>query len=182
IPNELIKLIFYHAHYDCIHFRAAHNVPERRFSTGRESCPEPYLETRPLHYLTPAESTAESTESISERGRIRKVIVKATAHDQGWCQNKAEGSWTWFELSKKNSEDNPERGPEWARNATAEKTPQDHELVYDAEYPEQTSQEVRVWVERLQNGDSVGIVPMARFSGWSCNVLKASIDVEVEVW
>ncbi|KAK4631646.1 hypothetical protein CLAFUW4_02531 [Fulvia fulva] len=174
LPNELIKMILHNADYDCIHFLASHNTLVSRFSTGEETPLQPYLATTPLLYLP--------TQSSSEGGRIRRVTVRATGKDQGWCQNREGGFWSWYELGKNGVNGEQQRGPVWARNAMAKKEPQDHEMVYDAERPEDSSSEVKAWVEDLKNGDAVSIVPMARFKGWSCNVLKASIDVEVEVW
>jgi hypothetical protein len=43
-------------------------------------------------------------------------------------------------------------------------------------------EDLRQWIRELRVGDRVSIVPMARYGGWQCRVMKASIDVEVEVW
>jgi hypothetical protein len=117
--------------------------------------------------------------------RIRHVLLRATGHDQGHVSDPNAGVWSWFELRRKND---PGVGTTWALNEMASRNWQDHELSihiddsieHDQENQIETS--VRSLISRLEDGDALSIVPMARFAGWQCHVQKAEIDVEVEIW
>lgn len=102
-------------------------------------------------------------------------------------------SWSWFEIGKmipsssssSSSESDPiERGPTLAHNAIAGQSWQDFHIAFHVDEGQSRSvdQELRDWITGLRRGERVVLIPMARYSGWQCRVLKAWIEVEVEVW
>lgn len=180
LPEELLTVILHHANYDCLHFIANVQGHNQRRSYGPETKAIPYVETTALRYLKD-EAHKDWT------GRVRKITLKAKGKDQGWVEDKRSDSWTWFELGRtkqtfaalEGGGDKVRRGPCWARNPVSGQDWTLHEEVLNVD---EATGEVKEWIESLENGHKISIVPMARFQSWVCQVEEASIDVEVEIW
>ncbi|EME41950.1 hypothetical protein DOTSEDRAFT_135263 [Dothistroma septosporum NZE10] len=180
LPPELLKVILPQADYDSIRFHASADHAYTESSDGPETTPMPYLETCPLRYLDKINSETPC--------RIRRLHLEVSGRDQGWVTAQDGKSWSWFELGKRKTggatgtEEEVERGLVWCRNPVAGIQYKEQKLTYDADDHEKTGEALQEWVQGLENGDKIAIVPMARFGGWECNVRRARIEVEVEVW
>jgi hypothetical protein len=105
--------------------------------------------------------------------------MEIRSHDQGWSSFSEDhgtyrNSWTWFDLGI-------ERAPgqedvcrdldvRLATNMHASRISQNHQVVYRAE-------DDLPWMQSLQAGDRVSIIPRALFPGWQNFVEKASIEI-----
>lgn len=189
LPAEILKIILFHANYDCIHYTASSNTQINaiaRSATGppARSC----VTSPPLTLLGPYQTLSNNNDANSAAipGRLRSLTLKFTGRDQGWTSDPNTSSWSWFEIAKTSPEsgDTIIRGPVLAHNAIAGQNWQDFEIVYhvDEEQSKGVSEESREWIEGIRGGERVCVIPMARYGGWQCRVLKASVQVEVEVW
>ena len=180
LPPELFKVILPLADYDYIYFHASADHSYTATSEGPETQPIPYLELPPLRYLNKTDR--------ENPARIRRLYLEISGRDQGWVTAQDGKSWSWFELGKRRSTSDSaagsevERGLVWCRNPVAGIQFKEQKLTYDADDPVKTGEALQEWVEGLDNGERVCVVPMARFGGWECNVRRARIEVEVEVW
>lgn len=181
LPEELLTVILHHANYDCLHFAANADRHDERTSYGPEARAVPYVETKPLKFLKDGEHPEWT-------GRVKRITLKAKSKDQGWVSDPKSGSWSWLEVGRtklahvvalEGGGDKVRRGPEWARNPVAKKEWTVHERTFDVD---EVGGEMKTWMESLENGHRVSIVPMARYSGWQCCLTEGSVDVEVEVW
>lgn len=175
LPPELFKVILPCADYDSIHFHTSADHTYTETSQGPETRPIPYLETPPLRYL--------DISNPNNPARIRRLHLEVSGRDQGWVTAQDGKSWSWFELGKRRcTTDDVERGLVWCSNIVAGIQYREQRLTYDVDEPEKTGEALQEWVKALEDGERVGIVPMARFGGWECNVRRARIEVEIEVW
>ncbi|KAF2165151.1 hypothetical protein M409DRAFT_24540 [Zasmidium cellare ATCC 36951] len=181
LPEELLTAILHQANYDCLHITANVKGHNERRSYGPETKAIPYVETTPLRYL-------KDDMNKDWTGRVRKITLKAKGKDQGWFTNKGTESWSWFEVGRtkqihvvalEGSGDKVKRGPCWARNPVSGEDWTLHEEVFDVD---EVGGEMKEWMESLENGHKISIVPMARYREWRCQVEEASVDVEIEVW
>lgn len=176
LPEELLKIILYQADYDCIHLTSTLSKQVNVISRTGEGPPaRPCVETRPLAHLG----------TVPNTGRVRSVHLKFTGRDQGWTSESGTSSWSWFEVGRRRPESEEVRDRlTLAHNAVAGRNWQDFEIYWHME--EEMSQDVgtdlRAWFGGLRDEDMVSIVPMARYAGWQCRVLRASIDIEIELW
>lgn len=180
LPAELLKLILYHADYDCMHLTSALSKQVTVISrTGAGPPARPCVETPPLSHLG-------STTDEEFSGRIRSVHLRFTGRDQGWTSEPGTSSWSWFEIGRRRRYESEEARDrlKLAHNAVAGRDWQDFEIYWhtDEEVSQDVSVDLGAWIRGLRDGDMVSIVPMARYAGWQCRVLKASIDIEIEVW
>jgi hypothetical protein len=108
---------------------------------------------------------------------VRKVMFSITSHDQGYCDDASQGSWTWFEANVQLSHDQEPSDfirKELFRNVTANRNYKTHEVTwsYDAEDAEERS-----LVRSLRSGSVISVHPRARFPGWENYVSSASIEI-----
>lgn len=184
LSDELLKPILYHADYDCVHYRVTSSAQSSRHSSGPETQPRPYIETGQLQWLGDFELAQHDGQSVQKlNGRLRTISIAVTGRDQGWCGDRNAGSWSWFELgmTRANTTRLERRGWKW--NSIGDMSWKTHSMLYHVdEELSDANADMGTWFSTLQSGDRLSVIPMARFSGWSCNVSKAHIDVEIEVW
>lgn len=189
LPAELLKVILYHADYDCLHFTASADHEMNAISRNQNGPPaKSYVETGPLTSLASSASFAHPDRATisTPKGRIRSMHLKFTGRDQGWASDPNTASWSWFEIAKKRfNQDRVHRGPVLVHNSVAGRDWEDHEIYYhaDEQVPQRgVTEELKQWIAELRAEDRVAIVPMSQYGGWQCRVSKASIDIEVELW
>ncbi|KAJ5173387.1 hypothetical protein N7492_005980 [Penicillium capsulatum] len=159
LPSELALAILDQAEYWLLSQTRGNN----RMSYDEDDCRDrtPYL----------------TSEAISgERCPVRKIRITVESHDQGWSDHHEDhgtfrNSWTWFELDshRLDGEDVSEAIVRLATNVHARSDSMLHERIYRSDGDE--------WVQRLQPGDQLAIVPRARFPGWTNYVEEASIEI-----
>ncbi|CAI6094252.1 unnamed protein product [Clonostachys chloroleuca] len=127
-----------------------------------DHCPDrPYIELR-------IPSDAKSVEAVT---------FTAIAHDQGWASSENTVSFTWFEASV--------RRPGGRSNLRSMIIM--HNQLADPEFHEQTSRWSaesgllqRSWVQALEPGDVVQLIPKARYPCWVNIVKECRIGIEYE--
>ncbi|KAJ5194327.1 hypothetical protein N7491_001664 [Penicillium cf. griseofulvum] len=117
-----------------------------------------------------------------ERFPVQEIRINIWSHDQGWSSYREDhgtyrNSWTWFDLDIERplgrndiSKNEDLRDLRLATNVHARREPTHHRITYqrDQKLP---------WMQNLQAGDRISIVPRARFPGWKNTVQKASIEI-----
>jgi hypothetical protein len=102
---------------------------------------------------------------------VRKVIFTIKSHDQGWSyfpehHGTYDHSWTWFEtrvIDKDGKErDDREDVLKLTYNVHAIPELRTHTIVCESRGDGKHAK----WVRGLREGDSIVVVPMARFPGW----------------
>eukprot|EP00892_Ulva_mutabilis_P002978 jgi/Ulvmu1/12681/UM094_0038.1 len=115
---------------------------------------------------------------------IRKVIVTATARDQGWCSDPSQGAWTWGELAWRSLEDVREGPGDEPRfraytNAVNVHDWQEHSVSFEGERLQQLL--AARPAPLLPGGQSeLLFVIRSRFPGWRQWVSSATVTVEWE--
>ncbi|CAI7568635.1 unnamed protein product [Penicillium palitans] len=114
-----------------------------------------------------------------ERFPVQEIKINIWSHDQGWSSYREDhgtfrNSWTWFDLGIERppgrDDISKDEDLRLATNVHAEREAMNHQITY------RRDQKLR-WMENLQPGDRISIVPRARFPGWRNTVEKASIEV-----
>lgn len=112
-------------------------------------------------------------------GRLEEIRIDIWSHDQGWSSYRQDhgtlrNSWTWCELGIERPEGREAIsevvGMEIATNVHARSEARHHQIIY------RRYQNLQ-WVQKLQAGDIIRILPKARFPGWENTVEKASIEI-----
>ncbi|CAH0057758.1 unnamed protein product [Clonostachys solani] len=127
-----------------------------------EHCPDrPYVELR-------VPSDARS---------VGAVTFTAISHDQGWASSENEVSFTWFEASV--------RRPAGRSNLRSMNVM--HNRLADPEFHQHTSRWSaesgllqRSWVQALQQGDVIQLIPKARYRCWVNIIKECRIEIEYE--
>ncbi|VUC34388.1 unnamed protein product [Clonostachys rosea] len=108
---------------------------------------------------------------------VSAVTFTATSHDQGWASSDNEVSFTWFEASVRRP-----GGRSNMRNMSVM-----HNRLANFEFHQQTcrwSAESgllqRSWVQDLQQGDVIQLIPKARYPCWVNIVKECRIEIEYE--
>jgi hypothetical protein len=159
--NIIMKIL------DCVRYWLLARVSrEDHMSIDEEGCVKrtPYLVSKPIN---------------GAGSRIREIHVSILSHDQGFSSYPVhhgtfEASWTWFDLGI-------ERPPGsnaifrdkrvcLATNVHACKVFRRHQIIY-------RSTQKLDWMQKLQTGDSISIIQMARFPAWRNFVGEASIAI-----
>ncbi|CAH0027674.1 unnamed protein product [Clonostachys rhizophaga] len=125
-----------------------------------DHCPDrPYIELR-------VPSDARSVEAVT---------FTAVSHDQGWATSQNEVSFTWFEASVRRP-----GGRSNLRSMTVM-----HNRLADPEFHQHTSRWSaesgllqRSWVQALQQGDIIQLIPKARYPCWVNIVKECRIEIE----
>jgi hypothetical protein len=112
---------------------------------------------------------------------VRKVVFSVTSHDQGWCSDPGQGSWTWMVAEVQLTEDQERPDfiqKELYRNDIAQRNYKTYVVTwrYDAEDEEESS-----LVRSLDSGSRISVVPWARFRGWGNHVSVATMDIYASV-
>ncbi|KAJ5969059.1 hypothetical protein N7501_005307 [Penicillium viridicatum] len=162
LPSELVLEILEFAEYWVL--SAVHR--EDRVGYSENDCRDriPYLTSKPIQ---------------GERFPVQEIKINIWSHDQGWSSYREDhgtfrNSWTWFELGIERppgrDDISKDEDLRLATNVHAEREAMNHQITY------RRDQKLR-WMENLQAGDLISIVPRARFPGWRNTVEKASIEV-----
>lgn len=139
---------------------------EDHISIDEEGCGKrtPYLVSKPIH---------------GGGSRVREINVSVRSHDQGFSSYRVhhgtfEASWTWFDLGIERPPGKNaifgEKGMRLATNVHASKVFRHHQIIY-------RSTQKLDWMQKLQAGDKISIIPMARFPAWRNFVGEASIAI-----
>lgn len=162
LPSELVLEILEHAQYWVL----------SRVSISKEvSYAERDCHNKPRYLV--------SNPIQGEQARVREIRFDISSHDQGWSSfSKDHGtfrnSWTWFDL-----------GIEWALDRETIPQYKDIRMATNLHASSQTNRHRIVYrndqdlplLSLLRNGDSVSIIPRARFPGWTNYVESASIEI-----
>ncbi|OQD64298.1 hypothetical protein PENPOL_c008G04684 [Penicillium polonicum] len=162
LPSELVLEILEFAEYWVL--SAVHR--EGRVGYSENDCRDriPYLTSKPIQ---------------GGRFPVQEIKINIWSHDQGWSSYREDhgtfrNSWTWFELGIERppgrDDISKDEDLRLATNVHAEREAMNHQITY------RRDQKLR-WMESLQEGDLISIVPRARFPGWRNTVEKASIEV-----
>ncbi|KAE8138956.1 hypothetical protein BDV38DRAFT_243329 [Aspergillus pseudotamarii] len=162
LPSEFVLEVLEHAGYWLLSriSRADEMQYEERDCHGQP----PYLTSAPIQ---------------GERYPVKKIRITIWSHDQGWSSYPQDhgtfnNSWTWFDLGITRAagrEDiSKDANLRLATNVHASKKTMCHEITYHRD------QNLR-WVQNLEPGDSISIIPRALFPGWRNFVEKASIEI-----
>ena len=118
-----------------------------------------------------------ASQPIPEGKTLRKVVITVVSKDQGWSNYLEDygtyrNSWTWFELSV--GSPSKDSGKGWrdvvVTNIHADSDFKEHSIeIYDGEL-----------YEKAQSGDVLTVWALAKFSGWTNTVKKATIRYVVE--
>ncbi|KAL2858475.1 hypothetical protein BJY01DRAFT_201262 [Aspergillus pseudoustus] len=115
---------------------------------------------------------------------VREIQFVIWSHDQGFSSypefhGTLESSFTWFEVGIERPPDQRrlpidiEEGERvLTRNIHASRKLRRHHIIYG-----ELALKQRDWMEKLQAGDKVSIIPMARYPAWRNFVGEASIQV-----
>ncbi|EKV09931.1 Ankyrin repeat protein [Penicillium digitatum] len=162
LPSELVLEILEFAEYWVL--SAVHR--EDRVHYNESDCRDrtPYLTSEPIQ---------------GERFPVQEIKINIWSHDQGWSSYREDhgtfnNSWTWFDLGIEKPpgrEDIPtDENLRLATNVHAGRETMNHQIIYRRD-------QALNWMQNLQAGDRISIVPRARFAGWRNTVEKASIEV-----
>ncbi|KAJ6179768.1 hypothetical protein N7519_010229 [Penicillium mononematosum] len=162
LPSELVLDVLEFAEYWVL--SAVHR--EDRMEYTERDCHDrtPYLTSEPIQ---------------GERFPVREIRINIWSHDQGWSSYREDhgtfrNSWTWFELGIERppgrDDTSKDEDLRLATNVHAGRETMHHRIMYNGD------QKPR-WMQYLQPGDRISIVPRARFPGWRNTVEKASIEV-----
>ncbi|KAE8370153.1 hypothetical protein BDV27DRAFT_152308 [Aspergillus caelatus] len=162
LPSELVLEVLEHAEYWLVSriSRAEEMQYKERDCHGQT----PYLTAAPIQ---------------GERYPVKKIRITIWSHDQGWSiypqdHGTFNNSWTWFDLGitrPAGREDiSKDANLRLATNVHASKKTMCHEITY------RRDQNLR-WVQNLEPGDSISIIPRALFPGWRNFVEKACIEI-----
>ena len=116
------------------------------------------------------------------RAPVRRITFTTLSHDQGHSSypqdhGSYDNSWTWFDLNVIQKDgrrlDFEGESKQLVVNVHASGNLREHRVIYgDRPGMCQTK-----WMSRLEPGDAVSVVPMARFPGWVNYVYGASIEI-----
>lgn len=112
---------------------------------------------------------------------VRQVKFLVRSHDQGWSSypehhGTYEGSCTWFEVAiqRNNGEwvdfGNEDRSLTW--NVHASPKPREYCIIYGRHSPKRRCR----WMDWIEPGDRIAIIPKAAYPGWVNYVESASIE------
>ncbi|OCL12101.1 hypothetical protein AOQ84DRAFT_421174 [Glonium stellatum] len=113
---------------------------------------------------------------------VRQVKFVIRSHDQGWSSypnqhGTYEGSYTWFDVAiwKSNGEwvDFKDEASTLTRNVHASPKPREYCILYGRHSQRRHCR----WIDWLEPGDRVAIIPKALYPGWVNYVESASIEV-----
>lgn len=123
------------------------------------------------------------SDPVQGRGNapVRQVKFLIRSHDQGWSSypehhGTYEGSCTWFEVAiqRNNGEwvdfGNEDRSLTW--NVHANPKPREYCIIYGRHSPKRRCR----WMDRIEPGDRIAIIPKAAYPGWVNYVESASIE------
>lgn len=114
---------------------------------------------------------------------VREIKFVIRSHDQGWSDYPQHHgtymeSMTWFDIyiQKANNErvDFGTVDKCLTRNVHASRTPKEHSILYRRD---PFSRRNCTWLDWIEPGDRVGILPKAIYGGWVNHVESASIDI-----
>ncbi|KGO37087.1 hypothetical protein PEX1_043940 [Penicillium expansum] len=162
LPSELVLDILEFAEYWVLSTVYREDSMEYNEADCRDRTP--YLTSEPIQ---------------GERFPVQEVRINILSHDQGWSSYREDhgtfrNSWTWFDLGIERSPGRDDISTDedlrLATNVHAGREAMNHQITY------RRDQKLR-WMQNLQAGDRISIVPRARFPGWRNTVEKASIEV-----
>ncbi|KAJ9489459.1 hypothetical protein VN97_g3825 [Penicillium thymicola] len=162
LPSELVLEILGFAEYWLL--SAAHREDTVVYSENDCRHRIPYLTSKLIQ---------------GERFPVQEIKINIWSHDQGWSSYREDhgtfrNSWTWFELGIERppgrDDISKDENLRLATNVHAGREAMNHQITYSR------NQKLH-WMENLQAGDLISIVPRARFPGWRNTVEKASIEV-----
>ena len=110
---------------------------------------------------------------------VQKVAFTIQSHDQGFCDDRGRGSWTWFECWRQAHGDTTVSFP-WpndaaiAYNGVADWSWQTHRVTW-------LNSDNRDGWKALQAGDRICVLARARFAGWVNYVHYMRIDVHTSI-
>lgn len=158
LPSELALEILEQARY----WLQARVTRKDRIIYDERACRDrtPYLTSEPIQ---------------GDRFPVREIRLAIHGHDQGWSDHHEDhgtfrNSWTWFDLAIRwSGEDVSDETIRLATNPHARSDTFLHEILYRCDRDS--------WVQRLQPGDQLWVLPRARFPGWRNFVEDASIEI-----
>jgi hypothetical protein len=162
LPSELVLEIMDFAQYGLL--SRINRDDNETYEEHRSRDGSPYLRSDPIE---------------GKRFPVREIRISILSHDQGWSSYAEDhgtyrNSWTWFELGieRPSGRDDISKGEDLrlATNVHAKREATLHQIVF------QRDQDLR-WLQRLEPGDRVSIIPRARFPGWRNVVNEASIEI-----
>ncbi|KAJ5473783.1 hypothetical protein N7475_003349 [Penicillium sp. IBT 31633x] len=162
LPSELVLEILELAQYWVL--SKVHRDVRKSYDEISSRDRAPYLTSDPIR---------------GERFPVRQIRINIWSHDQGWSDYTEDhgtfrNSWTWFELGieRPSCRDDicKEQDLRLATNVHARREATHHKITY------QRDQDMQ-WLNKLQAGDRISIIPMARYPGWRNTVVKASIEI-----
>ncbi|KAJ5372961.1 hypothetical protein N7517_004967 [Penicillium concentricum] len=162
LPSELVLEILEFAEYWVI--SAVYREDSMDYTENDCRDRTPYLTSEPIQ---------------GERFPVQEIRINIWSHDQGWSSYREDhgsfrNSWTWFDLDieRPSGRDDISKNEDLrlATNVHAKREATCHRITY------QRDQELR-WMQNLQAGDRISIIPRARFPGWRNTVQKASIEI-----
>ncbi|KAI2674953.1 hypothetical protein CBS147355_6767 [Penicillium roqueforti] len=162
LPSELVLEILELAEYWVL--SATFRADTVGYDEGDCRDRTPYLTSEPIQ---------------GERFPVREIRINIWSHDQGWSSYGEDNgtyrnSWTWFDLGIERppgrDDISKDEDLRLATNVHARRETMHHQITY------RRDQKLR-WMQNLQAGDRISIIPRARFHGWRNTVEKASIEV-----
>ncbi|KAJ5502602.1 hypothetical protein N7463_005476 [Penicillium fimorum] len=162
LPSELVLEILEFAEYWVL--SAVYR--EHSMDYTEDDCRDriPYLTSQPIQ---------------GERFPVQEIRIHIWSHDQGWSSYREDhgsfrNSWTWFDLGIERppgrDDISKNENLRLATNVHAKRETTYHRITY------QRDQKLH-WMQNLQAGDRISIIPRARFPGWRNTVKKASIEI-----
>ncbi|KAJ6124323.1 hypothetical protein N7471_011640 [Penicillium samsonianum] len=162
LPSELVLEILEFAEYWVLSTVHREDSVDYTESDCRDRTP--YLTSEPIQ---------------GERFPVREIRINIWSHDQGWSSYREDhgtfrNSWTWFDLAIERppgrDDISKDENLRLATNVHAGRAAMHHRIMFHRD------QKLR-WMQNLQAGDRILIVPRALFPGWRNTVEKASIEV-----
>ncbi|KAJ5171181.1 uncharacterized protein N7500_003964 [Penicillium coprophilum] len=162
LPSELVLDILDFAEYWVL--SATHREDTMDYAENDCRDRTPYLTSEPIQ---------------GERFPVQEIRINICSHDQGWSSYREDhgsfrNSWTWFDLAIERPPGRPDisknENLRLATNVHAKREATCHRIIY------QRDQKLH-WMQNLQAGDRISIVPQARFPGWRNTVQEASIEI-----
>ncbi|KAF5980102.1 calcium-independent phospholipase A2-gamma [Fusarium bulbicola] len=94
--------------------------------------------------------------------RLRSIQLITESHDQGWCSNRADGNWTWFEISILEN-----------ANTTEPRVKDDVQLTWESHKNQLKSKHF------VQEQNVIAVRGCSRFSGWKLVAKQRYLVVEL---
>ncbi|KAJ5824915.1 hypothetical protein N7447_007255 [Penicillium robsamsonii] len=162
LPSELVLEILEFAEYWVL--SAVYREDSMDYT--EDDCRDriPYLTSEPIQ---------------GERFPVQEIRIDIWSHDQGWSSYREDhgsfrNSWTWFDLGIERppgrDDISKDENLRLATNVHAKRETACHRITY------QRDQKLH-WMQNLQGGDRISIIPRARFPGWRNTVKRASIEI-----